>query len=112
MNAQTARMFVCEVNPPPLGMSFLLELLRIEDNELNSGETDIVMEQNSLSSLAPKMMILLNPDKTKNECLSVLNLINPLSTPSAALYKTVSRLPTDSSGRNTNNYFSNTITAQ
>jgi HD-GYP domain-containing protein (c-di-GMP phosphodiesterase class II) len=74
--------------------------------ELNSGEIGIVIQQNSVRRLLPKIMILLNPDKTKNDYPSTLNLINLPLTPSGEPYKIVRGLPPDSYGLNINNYFS------
>lgn len=74
--------------------------------ELNSGEVGVVIQQNSVRRLLPKVMILLNPDKTKNEYPPTLNLINAPLTPSGEPYKIVRGLPPDSYGLNINNYFS------
>ncbi|MDO9151951.1 MAG: HD-GYP domain-containing protein [Methylotenera sp.] len=74
--------------------------------ELNSGEVGVVIQQNSVRRLLPKVMILLNPDKTKNEYPPTLNLINLPLTPSGEPYKIVRGLPPDSYGLNINNYFS------
>jgi len=74
--------------------------------ELNSGEIGVVIQQNSVRRLLPKVMILLNPDKTKNEYPPTLNLINAPLTPSGEPYKIVRGLPPDSYGLNINNYFS------
>lgn len=74
--------------------------------ELNSGEVGVVIQQNSVRRLQPKIMVLLNPDKTKNEYPPTLNLINLPLTPSGEPYKIVRGLPPDSYGLNINNYFS------
>ncbi len=74
--------------------------------ELNSGEVGVVIQQNSVRRLLPKVMVLLNPDKTKNEYPPTLNLINLPLTPSGEPYKIVRGLPPDSYGLNINNYFS------
>jgi len=74
--------------------------------ELNSGEIGVVIQQNSVRRLQPKLMILLNPDKTKNEFPPTLNLINAPLTPSGEPYKIVRGLPPDSYGLNINTYFS------
>ncbi|WP_235189747.1 HD-GYP domain-containing protein [Methylotenera sp. L2L1] len=74
--------------------------------ELNSGEVGVVIQQNSVRRLLPKVMILLNPDKTKNEYPPTLNLINLPLIPSGEPYQIVRGLPPDSYGLNINNYFS------
>lgn len=74
--------------------------------ELNSGEIGVVIQQNSVRRLLPKIMILLNPDKSKNEYTATINLINAPLTPSGEPYQIVRGLPPDSYGLNINNYFS------
>lgn len=74
--------------------------------ELSSGEVAVVIQQNSVRRLQPKVMVLLNPDKTKNQFPPTLNLINLPLMPNGAPYKIVRGLPPDSYGLNINNYFS------
>ena len=74
--------------------------------ELNTGEIGVVIQQNSVRRLLPKVMVLLNPDKTKNEYPPTLNLINAPLTPSGEPYQIVRGLPPDSYGLNINTYFS------
>jgi HD-GYP domain-containing protein (c-di-GMP phosphodiesterase class II) len=73
--------------------------------ELNSGEVGVVIQQNSVRRLLPRIMILLNPDKTRNEYPAVINLINNPLTPTGESYKIVKGLPPDSYGLNSNNYY-------
>ncbi|MDP3088923.1 MAG: HD-GYP domain-containing protein [Methylotenera sp.] len=73
--------------------------------ELNSGEIGIVIQQNTVRRLLPRVMILLNPDKTKNEYPAVINLINAPPTPSGEPYTIVRGLPPDSYGLNSSNYY-------
>lgn len=73
--------------------------------ELNSGEVGVVIQQNSVRRLLPRIMILLNPDKTRNEYPAVINLINSPRNPSGEPYKIVKGLPPDSYGLSANNYY-------
>jgi len=73
--------------------------------ELNSGEIGVVIQQNTIRRLLPRVMILLNPDKTKNEYPAVINLINAPPTPSGDPYTIVRGLPPDSYGLNSYNYY-------
>lgn len=73
--------------------------------ELNSGEVGVVIEQNTVRRLQPRVMILLNPDKTKNKYPATINLINSPLTPKGEPYHIVKGLAPDSYGLNINNYF-------
>jgi len=73
--------------------------------ELNSGEVGVVIQQNSVRRLLPRVMILLNPDKSRNEYPAIINLINSPLTPSGEPYKIVKGLPPDSYGLSSNNYY-------
>jgi hypothetical protein len=50
-------------------------------------------------------MILLNPDKSRNEYPAVINLINAPLTPMGEPYTILRGLPPDSYGLNSNNYY-------
>ena len=73
--------------------------------ELNSGEIGVVIEQNSVRRLQPRVMILLNPDKTKNAFPTTINLMLNPQTPEGEAYKIVRGLPPNSYGLNPNNYY-------
>lgn len=73
--------------------------------ELNSGEVGVVIQQNSVRRMLPRVMILLNPDKSKNEFPATINLINKPLTPSGEPYRIVKGLPSDSYGLDANNYY-------
>ncbi|MDO9050939.1 MAG: HD-GYP domain-containing protein [Methylotenera sp.] len=73
--------------------------------ELNSGEIGVVIQQNTVRRLLPRVMILLNPDKTKNEYPAVINLINAPPTPSGDPYIIVRGLPPNSYGLSPSNYY-------
>lgn len=73
--------------------------------ELNSQEVGVVIQQNSVRRLLPRVMILLNPDKSRNEYPAVINLINSPLTPTGEPYTILRGLPPDSYGLNSNNYY-------
>ena len=73
--------------------------------ELNTGEVGVVIQQNSVRRLLPRVMILLNPDKTKNEYPATINLINMPQTPTGEPYSIVRGLPSDSYGLNASSYY-------
>ncbi len=73
--------------------------------ELNTGEVAVVIQQNSVRRLLPRVMILLNPDKTKNEYPATINLINAPPTPTGEPYSIVRGLAPDSYGLDISNYF-------
>ena len=73
--------------------------------ELNSGEVGVVIQQNSVRRLLPRVMILLNPDKSRNEYPAIINLINSPLTPTGEAYKIVRGLPPDSYGLSSENYY-------
>ena len=73
--------------------------------ELNSGEVGVVIQQNSVRRLQPRVMILLNPDKTKNDYPATINLINAPATPTGEPYTIVRGLPPDSYGLDAGNYY-------
>lgn len=73
--------------------------------ELNTGEVGVVIEQNSVRRLQPRVMILLNPDKTKNAYPITINLMLNPPTPSGEPYKIVRGLPPNSYGLDPNSYY-------
>lgn len=73
--------------------------------ELNSGEVGVVIQQNSVRRLLPRVMILLNPDKSRNEYPAIINLINSPLTPNGEPYRIVKGLPPDSYGLSSKNYY-------
>lgn len=73
--------------------------------ELNTGEVGVVIEQNSVRRLLPRVMILLNPDKSKNEYPTTINLINAPMTPNGEPYAIVKGLPPNSYNLDPNNYY-------
>lgn len=73
--------------------------------ELNTGEVGVVIQQNSVRRLLPRIMILLNPDKTKNEYPATINLLNSPLAPNGDPYKIIRGLPPDSYGLEPGNYY-------
>lgn len=73
--------------------------------ELNSGEVGVVIQQNSVRRLMPRVMVLLNPDKTKNEYPATINLLHSPASPTGEPYKIVRGLPPDSYGLSPSNYY-------
>lgn len=73
--------------------------------ELNTGEVGVVIEQNSVRRLLPRVMILLNPDKSKIDYPTTINLINSPMTPNGEPYAIVKGLPPNSYNLDPNNYY-------
>lgn len=73
--------------------------------ELNTGEVAVVIQQNSVRRMLPRVMILLNPDKSKNEYPATINLINSPPTPTGEPYQIVRGLAPDSYGLSASNYY-------
>lgn len=73
--------------------------------ELNTGEVGVVIQQNSVRRLLPRIMILLNPDKTKNDYPATINLLNSPLAPNGEPYKIIRGLPPDSYGLEPGNYY-------
>lgn len=73
--------------------------------ELNSGEVGVVIQQNSVRRMLPRVMILLNPDKTKNEYPVTVDLIHAPKTPTGEPYLILRGLAPDSYGLNPNNFY-------
>ncbi|MEO6117921.1 MAG: HD-GYP domain-containing protein [Methylotenera sp.] len=73
--------------------------------ELNSGEVGVVIQQNSVRRMLPRVMILLNPDKTKNEYPATVDLIHAPKTPTGEPYQILRGLAPDSYGLSANNFY-------
>lgn len=73
--------------------------------ELNTGEVGVVIEQNSVRRLLPRVLVLLNADKTKNPHPTTLNLINNPKTPSGEEYAIVRSLPPNSFNLSPSSYY-------
>ncbi|MCB1894178.1 MAG: HD-GYP domain-containing protein [Zoogloeaceae bacterium] len=66
--------------------------------ELNSGEVGVVIGQNRVRRLKPRVMVLLAPDKSQNTFPPVLDLLYDPVTPSGEPYAIVRSLPSDAYG--------------
>lgn len=73
--------------------------------ELNTEEVGVVIEQNSVRRLLPRVLVLLNPDKSKNPYPTTLNLINQPQTPNGEPYAITKSLPPNSYDLNPANYY-------
>jgi HD-GYP domain-containing protein (c-di-GMP phosphodiesterase class II) len=73
--------------------------------ELNTGEVAVVIQQNQVRRLLPRLMVILGPDKTKNEFPATLDLLNAPKTPDGESYKIVRGIPPDSYGININEFY-------
>lgn len=73
--------------------------------ELNTGEVALVVQQNQVRRLLPRLMILLAPDKTRYQAPIMLNLLLQPSTPSGEPYKIVRGIPPDSYGLNPEDFY-------
>ncbi len=73
--------------------------------ELNSGEVGVVIQQNSVRRMMPRVMILLNPDKTKNPFPATINLINKPLNPAGEPYRIMRGLPSDSYGLDASSFY-------
>ncbi|MEZ0315656.1 MAG: HD-GYP domain-containing protein, partial [Methylophilaceae bacterium] len=73
--------------------------------ELNSGEVAVVIQQNRVRRLQPRVVILLAPDKTKNQYPVTLDLINSPPSPNGEPYKITRGLPPDSYGLNPADFY-------
>lgn len=73
--------------------------------ELNTGEVAVVIQQNQVRRLLPRLMILLAPDKTRNGHPAIINLINTPLTPNGEPY-TISRgVEPDAYGLNPEDFY-------
>jgi putative nucleotidyltransferase with HDIG domain len=66
--------------------------------ELNSGEVGVVVEQNRVRRLKPRIMLLLGPDKTRNPSPGILNLLTDPQVRDGMHYRIVRDLPPGSFG--------------
>lgn len=66
--------------------------------ELNSGEVGVVIGQNRVRRLKPRVLLLLGPDKTPNRHPPVIDLLYEPGTPAGDPYAIVRALPHDAYG--------------
>ena len=73
--------------------------------ELNTGEVGVVIQQNQVRRLLPRLMLLLDPTKTRYEAPVILNLLNSPNTPAGEPYRIKRSLAPDSFGLNPSDFF-------
>ncbi len=73
--------------------------------QLNSGEVGVVIQQNQVRRLLPRLMLLLGPDKVRYSSPVVLNLLNNPLTPAGEPYRITKSLAPDSYGLNPSDFF-------
>lgn len=73
--------------------------------ELNTGEVAIVIQQNQVRRLLPRVMIVLASDKTRNKFPTTLDLLNAPQTPNGEPYRIIKSLTPNSYGLNPNELF-------
>lgn len=73
--------------------------------ELNTGEVGVVIQQNQVRRLQPRVMIVLTPEKIKYTAPITIDLLNAPLTPSGEPYKIEKGIPSDSYGLNLSDFF-------
>lgn len=73
--------------------------------ELNTGEVGVVIQQNQVRRLLPRLMLLLDPKKERYTSPVILNLLNSPQSPNGEPYKIVKSLAPDSYGLNPSDFF-------
>jgi len=73
--------------------------------ELNTGEVGVVIQQNQVRRLLPRVMLLLDAEKVRYNAPVVLDLINKPKTPNGEGYNIVKGLAADSYGLNPSEFY-------
>ena len=73
--------------------------------ELNTGEVGVVIQQNQVRRLLPRLMLLLDNKKVRYTTPIILNLLNSPATPAGDAYKIVKSLAPDSYGLNPGDFY-------
>jgi len=73
--------------------------------ELNSGEVAVVVQQNAIRRLKPRVMILLNADKSVEARPRTLDLLMDPATPTGTPYRIVRSLPLNAYGINPADFY-------
>ena len=73
--------------------------------ELNTGEIGVVIQQNQVRRLMPRVMLLLDPNKERYSAPIVLDLIHKPTTPSGDVYSITKGVPADSYGLNPSEFY-------
>lgn len=73
--------------------------------ELNTGEVAVVIQQNQVRRLQPRVMVVLAPDRTRNEFPVTLDLLNSPTTPDGDVYKIIKAVSADSLGMKADDFY-------
>ncbi len=73
--------------------------------ELNTGEIGVVIQQNQVRRLQPRVMILLAPDKSRNEYPTTINLLHSPLTPLGEPYAILNGVTPDTYGLNPADFY-------
>lgn len=73
--------------------------------ELNTGEIGVVIQQNQVRRLMPRVMLLLDPDKNRYEAPVVLDLIHKPMAPNGDVYAITKGVPADSYGLDPSEFY-------
>jgi HD-GYP domain-containing protein (c-di-GMP phosphodiesterase class II) len=73
--------------------------------ELNTGEVGVVVQQNQVRRMLPRLLLLLDPNKVRYDAPVILNLLNGPLAASGEVYKIIKSLAPDSYGLNPNDFY-------
>lgn len=73
--------------------------------ELNSGEIGVVIQQNQVRRLLPRVMVVLAPDRSRNEFPVTLDLLTSPKTPDGEVYQIVRAVTADSLGLHAEDFY-------
>jgi HD-GYP domain-containing protein (c-di-GMP phosphodiesterase class II) len=73
--------------------------------ELNTGEVGVVVQQNQVRRLMPRVMLLLDNNKERFSAPIVIDLIHKPTTPDGDIYTIVKGIPADSYGLNPSEFY-------
>jgi hypothetical protein len=65
----------------------------------------VVIQQNQVRRLLPRLMLLLAPDKSRYKAPAILNLLNSPSTPTGEPYRITKSIAPDSYGLNPSDFY-------
>ena len=75
--------------------------------ELNTGEVGVVIQQNQIRRLKPRLMILLGPDKSVERHPVTLDLMMDPPTPTGEIYRILHALPANAHGIDPSEFYLN-----
>ena len=73
--------------------------------ELNTGEVGVVVQQNQVRRMLPRLLLLLDPNKIRYDAPVILNLLNSPVAVTGEVYKIIKSLAPDSYGLNPNDFY-------